>query len=307
LARGETFRRFGHPTVIGEIFAEYIARPVDSRHLETAGFRVALPASSNAASGKSRLVDQVFLLLVAGTEVNLATLIQECRVVAFNNLIGIAVPSTVGLVLGLNLPDTYLVDPERRLLFSFFIATALSISAIPLVAKILMDLNLRRTSVGQTILGSAIVNDLVGWILFAIILSMLNTATHGHGCVLELVTLTVAFAAGCLTIGSKLVLSLFEYFKTRNFPSERILGIAVLIAFLCAAFTQWLGIHTIFGAFLAGIMIDETGEAINGTRELLRQMVFYIFSPLFLRRWDCEPISSPTSICRWWSCYSSLP
>jgi Kef-type K+ transport system membrane component KefB len=122
LALGETFRRFGHPTVIGEIFAEYIARPVDSRHLETAGFRVALPASSNAASGKSRLVGQVFLLLVAGTEVNLATLIQECRVVAFKSLIGIAVPFTVGLVLGLNLPDTYLIDPERRLLFSFFIA-----------------------------------------------------------------------------------------------------------------------------------------------------------------------------------------
>jgi Kef-type K+ transport system membrane component KefB len=111
------------------------------------------------------------------------------------------------------LPDTYLVDPERRLLFSFFIATVLSISAIPLVAKMLMDLNLLRTSVGQTILGSAIVNDLVGWILFAIILSMLNTATHGHGSVLGLVTLTVAFAAGCLTIGRKLVLAYLSILK----------------------------------------------------------------------------------------------
>jgi Kef-type K+ transport system membrane component KefB len=147
-----------------------------------------------------------------------------------------------------------------------------------------MDLNLLRTSVGQT----------------------LNTAAHGHGSVLGLVTLPVAFAAGCLTIGRKLVLSLFEYFKGRNFPSEGILGIAVLIAFLCAAFTQWIGIHAIFGAFLAGIMIGETGEALNGTRELLRQMVFYIFSPLFLRRWDCEPISSRTSICLWWSGYSSF-
>jgi Kef-type K+ transport system membrane component KefB len=113
------------------------------------------------------------------------------------------------------LPDTYLVDPERRLLFSFFIATVLSISAIPLVAKMLMDLNLLRTSVGQTILGSAIVNDLVGWILFAIILSMLNTATHGHGSVLGLVTLTVAFAAGCLTIGRKLVLAYLSILKAR--------------------------------------------------------------------------------------------
>jgi Kef-type K+ transport system membrane component KefB len=220
--------------------------------------------------------------LVAGTEVNLATLIQERRVVAFTSLIGIAVPFCAGLVLGLNLPDVYLVTPERRILFSLFIATALSISAIPLVAKILMDLNLLRTSVGQTILGSAIVNDLVGWVLFATILSMLNTGIHGHGSVLGLVTLTVAFAAGCLTIGRRLVLSLFEYCrKGRHFPSEGILGVAVLIAFLCAAFTQWIGIHAIFGAFLAGIMIGETGEAINGTRELLRQMVFYIFSPLF--------------------------
>jgi Kef-type K+ transport system membrane component KefB len=113
------------------------------------------------------------------------------------------------------LPDTYLVDPERRLLFSFFIATVLSISAIPLVAKMLMDLNLLRTSVGQTILGSAIVNDLVGWILFAIILSMLNTATHGHGSVLGLVTLTVAFAAGCLTIGRKLGLAYLSILKAR--------------------------------------------------------------------------------------------
>ena len=223
----------------------------------------------------------VFLLLVTGTEVNLATLIQERRVVAFTSLIGIAVPFSAGLVLGLNLPDVYLVTPERRILFSLFIATALSISAIPLVAKILMDLNLLRTSVGQTILGSAIVNDLVGWVLFAIILSMLNTGVHGHGSVLGLVTLTIAFAASCLTVGRKLVLSLFEYFKGRHFPSEGILGIAVLIAFLCAAFTQWIGIHAIFGAFLAGIMIGESGEAINGTRELLRQMVFYIFSPLF--------------------------
>jgi Kef-type K+ transport system membrane component KefB len=55
----------------------------------------------------------------------------------------------------------------------------------------------------------------------------------------------------------------------------------VLVAFLCAAFTQWIGIHAIFGAFLAGVMIGETGEASNGPRELLRQMVFYIFAPVF--------------------------
>ena len=281
LGLGELFRRLGQPTVIGEILAGVLLGPSILGMVAPQISAALFQGPQTQLLGSLAWLGSVFLLLVAGTEVNLATLIQERRVVAFTSLIGIAVPFSAGLVLGLNLPDVYLVTPERRILFSLFIATALSISAIPLVAKILMDLNLLRTSVGQTILGSAIVNDLVGWVLFAIILSMLNTGVHGHGSVLGLVTLTIAFAASCLTVGRKLVLSLFEYFKGRHFPSEGILGIAVLIAFLCAAFTQWIGIHAIFGAFLAGIMIGESGEAINGTRELLRQMVFYIFSPLF--------------------------
>jgi Kef-type K+ transport system membrane component KefB len=281
LGLGELVRRFGHPTVIGEILAGVLLGPSILGAMAPQISAALFHGPQTQLLGSLAWLGSVFLLLVAGTEVNLATLIRERRVVAFTSLIGIAVPFSVGLVLGLNLPDTYLVDPERRILFSLFIATALSISAIPLVAKILMDLNLLRTSVGQTILGSAIINDLVGWILFAVVLSMLNTAVHGYGSVLAVVTLTLGFAMGCLTLGRKVVLSLFEYFKARHFPSEGILGVAVLIAFLCAAFTQWIGIHAIFGAFLAGVMIGETGEAINGTRELLRQMVFYIFSPLF--------------------------
>ena len=85
----------------------------------------------------------------------------------------------------------------------------------------------------------------------------------------------------CLTFGRTLVAKLFSFFKGLRLPPEGILGVAVLIAFLCAAFTQWIGIHAIFGAFLAGVMIGETGEASNGPRELLRQMVFYIFAPIF--------------------------
>jgi Kef-type K+ transport system membrane component KefB len=281
LGLGELLRRFGHPTVIGEILAGVLLGPSILGSVAPQISAALFQGPQTQLLGSLAWLGSVFLLLVAGTEVNLATLIQERRVVAFTSLVGIAVPFSVGLILGLNLPEHYLIAPERRILFSLFIGTALSISAIPLVAKILMDLGLLRTNVGQTILGSAIVNDLVGWVLFAVILSTLNTAVQGHASVLGIVILTVVFAVGCLTMGRKLVATLFEYSKARHFPSEGILGLAVLIAFLCAAFTQWIGIHAIFGAFLAGIMIGETGEAINGTRELLRQMVFYIFSPLF--------------------------
>jgi Kef-type K+ transport system membrane component KefB len=221
------------------------------------------------------------LLLVAGLEINLAILVRQRRVVALTSLIGIIVPFTFGFLLGVYLPDSYLINPAQRLLFNLFLATALSISAIPVIAKILMDLGLLRTGVGQAILGAAVVNDLVGWIFFAVILSMLTTTVHGHGSVTTTIVLTVAFAVACLTFGKKLVAQLFGFFKRLKVPPEGILGVAALVAFLCAAFTQWIGIHAVFGAFLAGIMIGETGETSSAARELLRQMVFYIFAPIF--------------------------
>lgn len=281
LGLGELFRRLGQPTVIGEILAGVLLGPsvlgALAPQLSTALFH----GPQTQLLGSLAWLGSVFLLLVAGTEINFATLVQERRVVALTSLVGISVPFAAGFMLGLNLPDVYLIEPSNRVLFSLFLATALSISAIPLVAKILMDLKLLRTSVGQTILGSAVVNDLVGWILFAVILSTLASRTDGHSSVVTIVILTVSFAAACLTIGRGLALRLFAFFHRLRLPTEGILGLAVLVAFLCAAFTQWLGIHAIFGAFLAGVMIGETGEAINGTRELLRQMVFYLFAPIF--------------------------
>ncbi|HXV83028.1 MAG TPA: cation:proton antiporter [Candidatus Binatia bacterium] len=281
LALGEWFRRLRQPTVIGEILAGVLLGPSVLGVLAPGVSSALFSGPQTQLLGSLAWLGSVFLLLVAGLEINLAILIQQRRVVALSSLVGIAVPFTFGFLLGINLPHDYLIDPTQRPLFSLFLATALSISAIPIIAKILMDLGLLRTGVGQAILGAAIVNDLVGWVFFAVILSMLSTTAHGQRSVTATVVLTITFAMACLTLGRKLVTILFAYFKDLKLPAEGILGVAVLVAFLCAAFTQWIGIHAIFGAFLAGVMIGETGEATNGPRELLRQMVFYIFAPIF--------------------------
>ena len=281
LGLGELFRQVRQPTVIGEILAGVLLGPSVLGVLAPEVSLALFSGPQTQLLGSLAWLGSVFLLLVAGLEINLAILVQQRRLVALTSLVGIAVPFTFGFLLGFNLPEGYLINPEQRLLFSLFLATALSISAIPIIAKILMDLGLLRTSVGQTILGAAVVNDLAGWVFFAVILSMLTAKVQGQASVTQTVILTIAFAAACLTFGRKLIARLFGFFKTFKLPPEGILGVAVLVAFFCASFTQWIGIHAIFGAFLAGVMIGETGEASNGPRELLRQMVFYIFAPIF--------------------------
>ena len=263
LSLGELFRRFGQAPVIGEVTAGILLGPSILGALFPALYGSLFPPSQTHLLGTLAWLGSVFLLLVAGIEVDLAAILRERRVIFSTSSFSILVPFALGFGFAMGLPDGYLRDPSHRLTFALFVATALSISAIPLVAKILMDLNLLKTSLGQTIIGCAVINDLVGWIFFAIILTMISRSVGSEISVIGIALLTLGFSFVTLTAGKHLTQRLFAAFHRRGFPYEGILGLAVLVAFFCAAVTQWIGIHAIFGAFLAGVMIGETGEIIN--------------------------------------------
>jgi len=281
LVLGAGCRRLGQPTVVGEILAGVFLGPSILGTLAPEFSAGLFPASQTHMLGILAWLGSVFLLLVAGAEVNLATLRRERRVIFSTSLMGVLAPFTLGLIFGLNLPERYLVDPSQQWLFALFLATAMAISAIPLIAKVLMDLKLLKTPIGQVVVGVAIVNDLIGWMLFAMILSLMTGGVVTGRSVLSIIVMTIGFSVFCLTVGKRLMASLFSYFHILHLPSEGFLGLAVLAGFLCAALTQWIGIHAVFGAFLAGVMIGETGEIRNHTRDTLRDFVLYLFAPIF--------------------------
>ena len=281
LTLGSLLRRLGQAAVVGEILAGVLLGPSILGALAPDLASFLFPSGQTHMLGTVAWLGSVFLLFVAGTEVNLATLRHEGRPVFTTSVLGIALPFALGLILGLYLPDSYLVNSGQRWLFALFMAVALSISAIPLVAKMLMDMNLLKTPLGHIIIGAAAINDLVGWIFFATILSMLHGGTVTGASIVRVVAMTLSFALFCLTAGRSLMAHLLSYFHVLRLPSEGILGLAVLTAFLCAALAQWIGVHAIFGAFLAGMMIGETGEIANHSRDTLRNFVLYLFAPIF--------------------------
>lgn len=281
LTFGSLLRRLGQAAVVGEILAGVLLGPSILGALAPDLASFLFPSGQTHMLGTVAWLGSVFLLLVAGTEVNLATLRHEGRPVFTTSVVGIALPFALGLIFGLYLPDSYLVNSGQRWLFALFMAVALSISAIPLVAKMLMDMNLLKTPLGHIIIGAAAINDLVGWIFFATILSMLHGGTVTGASIVHVVAMTLGFALFCLTAGRSLMAHLFSYFHVLRLPSEGILGLAILTAFLCAALAQWIGVHAIFGALLAGMMIGETGEIANHSRDTLRNFVLYLFAPIF--------------------------
>ena len=119
----------------------------------------------------------VLLLLLTGLETDLRLLRNLGRAALIASVMGMVLPFATGFGLGMLMPDAYLAQPDRRILFSFFLATAMAISAMPVIAKILMDLDLTKRNIGVVILSAGVVDDTVGWLVLSVIAGV---ASHGQ-------------------------------------------------------------------------------------------------------------------------------
>jgi Kef-type K+ transport system membrane component KefB len=175
----------------------------------------------------------------------------------------------------------YIADNnQNELVFSLFFATAMAITALPVIARTLMDLNLFKTKVGMIIVAAAMFDDLIGWILFSVVLGMMNNGSTSYEFVFTL-GYTIAFAALMLTIGRFLFNRSLPWAQRNLSWPGGVLAFSLGFAFLGAAFTEKIGIHAIFGAFIVGIAIGDSVHLNEKTRDIIHQFITNIFAPLF--------------------------
>lgn len=280
---GELAQRWGQPAVLGEILAGILLGPTlfgawlpewQAKLFPSEG---AVPV---ALHGVTVLAITMYLL-VAGMEVDLSAVWRQGKVALAVGLAGIVVPFGLSFlpawlaprVLGA-MPD---VDP---FVFALFFATAMSITALPVIAKILLDLNLFRSDLGVTIIAAAIFNDLIGWIIFAFVLALLG----GHSASLsagQIAILTGVFTVLMLTVGRWLLNRVLPWVQAHASWPGGILGFALCLALFCAALTEGIGTHAIFGAFLFGVALGDSAHLHRRTRTTIDQFVSFIFAPLF--------------------------
>ena len=190
-------------------------------------------------------------------------------------------PFACGFVLGEFLPDTMLPDAARRLPTALFLATALSISSIKIVAAVLREVNFLRRDLGQIIVASAVLDDTAGWIIVALIGGI---AAHGS---VELMPLlisvggTLVFLAVSFTFGLRWVARLIRW-TNDHFLIEMPVITAILVLMLALAlFTNLIGVHTVLGAFVAGILIGQSPILTRHIEEELRGLIVAFFMPVF--------------------------
>jgi Kef-type K+ transport system membrane component KefB len=282
-AAAEVAMRYKMPGVIGEILIGILLGPTVLGSFFPAFFTTIFPMEGQAGIALDGIVkiSVVMLLFVAGLEVQIPLVLKQGRLAIYTSLTSMLIPFVTGFAVAWYFPAFFMVsDGKSRLLFALFLGTALAISALPVIARILMDLKIMRTQVGMLIMASAMFNDLVGWLIFSFILSMMgkdpSRINVGYS-----ILFILGFGLFMLIIGKRVIDRALPWIQTKLSWPGGVLSICLGVCFLFAAITESMHIHAILGAFIAGIAFGDSVHLHERAREIIHQFVTNIFAPLF--------------------------
>ncbi|GKQ50435.1 cation:proton antiporter [Bradyrhizobium sp. Ce-3] len=280
---GELMQRIGQPSVIGELLGGLLLGPSLFGWLWPSAHDVVFPPSGE----QKALLDGIaqfgilLLLLLTGMETDLKLVRKVGRAAATISVAGIAVPFVCGFVLGEFLPQSLLPHPEQRLIASLFLGTALSISSVKIVAVVVREMNFMRRNVGQIIVASAIIDDTIGWIIIAVIFSLASRGSLDLLSIAQALFGTLAFLAISFTIGRRLVFRLIRWANDNLVSSAAVITVILLLMSGMAMITHLIGVHTVLGAFIAGVLVGESPILTRQIDERLRGLISSLFMPVF--------------------------
>jgi len=260
-ALGLLLRRFGQPAVIGEIAAGILLGPSAFGYLAPNAFAFVFPAASIPALQSLSQIGLILFMFLVGLEFAPELVRERKRTVVVISHVSIIVPFLLGTALAVYLHPRVSDPGVTFRSFALFLGTAMSITAFPVLARILEERQMLRTKLGTTAIGCAAVDDVTAWCILAFVV-MLVRAGNLSALAIKLALLAIYVVA--------------MIFVVRPLLAKPSLTAALILALASAWITEQLGIHALFGAFLAGAIMprDET---------LARQMqgISVIFLPLF--------------------------
>lgn len=224
----------------------------------------------------------LFLLMEAGLEINFSRVWQQRSDAVKLSMSDLTLPIIISFIPLYFLPSHYLIDPSHRVLFALFIAAVMTISALPVAIRGMRDLNILKTDVGFLILSALTMNDIAGWVLFTIILGIFSHGSLELSFVLRLVFLTLAFTLISLTIVRKIVDKMVTFIHNKAGDGSGLkITFIMLIGAIFGAITLKIGIHSLFGFFIAGTILGEATHISKRDRFVVNRLVYSIFVPIF--------------------------
>ncbi|MHB2022655.1 MAG: cation:proton antiporter domain-containing protein [Mycobacteriales bacterium] len=296
---GVASRRLGQPAVVGELLAGVVLGPSLLGKLWPAAESVLAPSGVAAAAPLNALgwLGVAFLLMITGFETDLRIVRRLGRPASAVAAAGLALPFAAGVALAVWLPAGYVGGHGSRIAFLLFIGVSLSISSLPVIAKILGELGLMRRDFGQLTVAVGMVNDLVGWLALGVIAALAQAATLRVGSVAIPILAIAAILLFAFTLGQRIVDAALARLRRSEAGSVETLTVAVLVMLAFAALTQYARSDAVLGAYIAGILIGRSKYAQQRMRGQLEAITMAVFAPLFFAtaglRMNLAALASP--------------
>ena len=278
-AVGSLFTRFGQPAVIGEIAAGILLGPSLFGWVWPGASAFIFPKESFS---NLQLISQIgvcVFMFVVGLELDPAHLRQKARVAVVISNVGIIVPFILGVAVALLLHPIFCASGSSVLTFALFMGTAMSITAFPVLVRILKDRGMAQTPLGSLAIACAAVGDASAWAMLAVVVAIagatgLATTFLSLGLVVVFVVLMLLFVRPRLPHWLGVV-------GTDAAPGRNVMAAALIFMTVSALFTEITGIHALFGAFLAGVVMPESKGFRDGLTLQLENFCGVFLLPLF--------------------------
>lgn len=276
---GWVCQKIGQPTVIGEIIAGIVLGP--------SLIGLYFPEFSNAlfpvkSLGNLQFLSQIGLILfmfMVGMELDLKTLKNRAHEAVVISHASIIIPFALGMGLAFYIYQSFAPTNVQFLSFGLFIGIAMSITAFPVLARIVHERGIHKTRLGAIVITCAAVDDITAWCLLAAVIAIVKAGSFVSS------LYTIAIAVGYVFVMIKLVRPFLkrvgDLYPSRENMSKQVVAIFFLTLILSAYATEVIGIHALFGAFMAGTIMPENKKFRNVFTEKVEDVALVLLLPLF--------------------------
>ena len=279
---GRLGNKFGQPLAVGEIVAGIILGPSVLGLVWPSDWPVLFPKETQTSLQLLGKLGLVFLLFQVGMEFDYGHLRSRSRTVTAVSVFGIVTPFLCGLAIAPWLHEKF--APETpRFGFELFLCITLSISALPIMGRILLEMKLERTAIGAMGISAAAIDDVIGWILLGVATALVTSHFNIGSLLLQLVGIVGFFlllqkitGPALRTLWRKSTAGSHETGMPNSFLALLLIGL-----FASCLITHYLGIFVIFGAFLFGVCLHQEPALVKAWRDRFSGVVLVAFVPIF--------------------------
>ena len=275
---GALFRRLNLPQVMGEVVAGILLGPSFLGWLAPEVASRILPVNIAPYLALISQVGVVLYMFLVGLELDMDLLQERTRAAIAISHASIVLPFLSGATIALWLYPRYSASAVSFTTFALFIGVAMSITAFPVLARILTDRGMQKTRLGVLALACAAINDVVAWCLLAFVISVAHAQT---GSLLFTLLTTIGFIFFVLVIAKRGALQLVRWQTAEGRTTKDIFAVVCAALLLSALATERIGIHALFGAFLLGTVIPHDSTVARDIREKCEDLVVVLLLPVF--------------------------